>query len=87
MFDLAMSIAEVGASVEVCASALNSPELALCPVGVLTGSSFFPGVAAFGGTAPPPACVGKEVRDCCKFCACACEDVLSTWDAENWHAL
>ena len=71
---------------EVCASALDPTELALCLRGNLEGSTFISG-AAFGGTAPSLASVGKEVRDGCKLVACACEDMLSIGDIENWHAL
>ena len=81
MLILAMSIAEV------CASALNSTELALCLCGDLEGSSFSISVAAFGGATPALASVCEEVRDCCKLFACACEGMFSAWDIENWHAL
>jgi len=79
MLDLAMSMAVV------CASVLDSTELALCLCGDLEGSTF--SVAAFGGAAPALASVCEEVRDCCKLIACACEDVFSAWHIENWHAL
>ena len=79
MLDLAMSIAVV------CAPASDATELALCLCGDLESSTF--SGAAFGGTAPSLASVGKEVRDGCKLAACACEDVLSIWGIENRHAL